>query len=134
MAAAGLGREAAGGARVKSDRGYGGSRPPARGSGWGSAEEAACGAGGRAGAAGDHGGLTSAPLRDVMTSTIDVIRFKIQDMGSGTVLFEIKKPNSQWLPINPQTWTPMLGALSTTSFRPTVLCLRQRGNHGGVHR
>nr|O19177.2 RecName: Full=Protein unc-119 homolog A; AltName: Full=CRG4; AltName: Full=Retinal protein 4 [Canis lupus familiaris] len=59
---------------------------------------------------------------------IDFIRFKIRDMDSGTVLFEIKKPPaSERLPINRRDLDPNAGRFVRYQFTPAFLRLRQVG-------
>ncbi|XP_073653214.1 GPI transamidase component PIG-S isoform X2 [Tursiops truncatus] len=59
---------------------------------------------------------------------IDFVRFKIRDMDSGTVLFEIKKPPaSERLPINPRDLDPNAGRFVRYQFTPAFLRLRQVG-------
>ncbi|XP_021093974.1 protein unc-119 homolog A isoform X2 [Heterocephalus glaber] len=59
---------------------------------------------------------------------IDFIRFKIRDMDSGTVLFEIKKPPaSERLPINQRDLDPNAGRFVRYQFTPAFLRLRQVG-------
>ncbi|PNI46918.1 UNC119 isoform 6, partial [Pan troglodytes] len=55
-------------------------------------------------------------------------RFKIRDMDSGTVLFEIKKPPvSERLPINRRDLDPNAGRFVRYQFTPAFLRLRQVG-------
>uniref|UniRef100_A0A8C4PLC3 Protein unc-119 homolog A n=1 Tax=Equus asinus asinus TaxID=83772 RepID=A0A8C4PLC3_EQUAS len=59
---------------------------------------------------------------------IDFVRFKIRDMDSGTVLFEIKKPPaSERLPINRRDLDPNAGRFVRYQFTPAFLRLRQVG-------
>ncbi|XP_035977916.1 protein unc-119 homolog A isoform X1 [Halichoerus grypus] len=59
---------------------------------------------------------------------IDFIRFKIRDMDSGTVLFEIKKPPaSERLPFNRRDLDPNAGRFVRYQFTPAFLRLRQVG-------
>ncbi|KAM9597940.1 protein unc-119 homolog A isoform 1-T1 [Trichechus inunguis] len=59
---------------------------------------------------------------------IDFVRFKIRDMDSGTVLFEIKKPPaSERLPINWRDLDPNAGRFVRYQFTPAFLRLRQVG-------
>lgn len=59
---------------------------------------------------------------------IDFIRFKIRDMDTGTVLFEIKKPPaSERLPTNLRDLDPNAGRFVRYQFTPAFLRLRQVG-------
>ncbi|XP_075417453.1 protein unc-119 homolog A isoform X2 [Tenrec ecaudatus] len=59
---------------------------------------------------------------------IDFVRFKIRDMDSGTVLFEIKKPPaSERLTINRRDLDPNAGRFVRYQFTPAFLRLRQVG-------
>ncbi|XP_049628556.1 protein unc-119 homolog A [Suncus etruscus] len=59
---------------------------------------------------------------------IDFIRFKIRDMDTGTVLFEIKKPPaSERFPTNLRDLDPNAGRFVRYQFTPAFLRLRQVG-------